>query len=143
TLWARSRYYKLVGVKDIFEQGQVAVLYDEAAQFVEGASARDEQVTLGALLRALKRAEDDIRAELPYGSSLRHPGWQKCVSRHVNSVGLISIQLGGCGCDSKPRTTQENLEELACRVTKKMLSPWGSVHFRLKKLLLLLGMERG
>ena len=65
TLWARSRHYKLVGVKDIFEQGQVAVLYDEAAQFVEGASARDEQVTLGALLRALKRAEDGIRAELP------------------------------------------------------------------------------
>lgn len=64
TLWARSRYYKMVGVKDLFETSNVALLYDEAAQFVAGATAQDEDMALDALLRSLKRAEDDIRAEL-------------------------------------------------------------------------------
>lgn len=64
TLWARSRYYKMVGVKDVFETGNVALLYDEAAQFVAGATTQDEDMALDALLTALKRAEDGIRAEL-------------------------------------------------------------------------------
>lgn len=64
TLWARSRYYKMVGVKDLFETGNVALLYDEAAQFVAGATTQDENMALDALLSALKRAEDGIRAEL-------------------------------------------------------------------------------
>ncbi|WP_300938724.1 GntR family transcriptional regulator [Corynebacterium stationis] len=64
TLWARSRYYKMVGVKDVFETGNVALLYDEAAQFVAGATTQDENMALDALLTALKRAEDGIRAEL-------------------------------------------------------------------------------
>lgn len=64
TLWARSRYYKMVGVKDLFETGNVALLYDEAAQFVAGATTQDENMALDALLTALKRAEDGIRAEL-------------------------------------------------------------------------------
>ena len=64
TLWARSRYYKMVGVKDVFETGNIALLYDEAAQFVAGATAQDEEMALDALLTALKRAEDGIRAEL-------------------------------------------------------------------------------
>ncbi|PQM74959.1 GntR family transcriptional regulator [Corynebacterium sp. J010B-136] len=64
TLWARSRYYKMVGVKDLFETGNVALLYDEAAQFVAGATAQDEDMALDALFTALKRAEDGIRAEL-------------------------------------------------------------------------------
>ena len=64
TLWARSRYYKMVGVKDLFETGNVALLYDEAAQFVAGATTQDEAMALDALLRSLKRAEDGIRAEL-------------------------------------------------------------------------------
>lgn len=64
TLWARSRYYKMVGVKDLFETGNVALLYDEAAQFVAGATSQDEDMALDALLTALKRAEDGIRAEL-------------------------------------------------------------------------------
>lgn len=64
TLWARSRYYKMVGVKDLFETGNVALLYDEAAQFVAGATTQDEEMALDALLTALKRAEDGIRAEL-------------------------------------------------------------------------------
>lgn len=64
TLWARSRYYKMVGVKDVFETGNVALLYDEAAQFVAGATTQDENRALDALLTALKRAEDGIRAEL-------------------------------------------------------------------------------
>ena len=49
TLWARSRYYKMVGVKDLFETGNVALLYDEAAQFVAGATAQDENMALDAL----------------------------------------------------------------------------------------------
>ena len=64
TLWARSRYYKMVGVKDVFETGNIALLYDEAAQFVAGATTQDEEMALDALLTALKRAEDGIRAEL-------------------------------------------------------------------------------
>ena len=64
TLWARSRYYKMVGVKDLFETGNVALLYDEAAQFVAGATTQDENMALDALLTALKRAEAGIRAEL-------------------------------------------------------------------------------
>lgn len=64
TLWARSRYYKMVGVKDVFETGNVALLYDEAAQFVAGATTQDENMALDALLTALKRAEAGIRAEL-------------------------------------------------------------------------------
>lgn len=64
TLWARSRYYKMVGVKDVFETGNVALLYDEAAQFVADATTQDEDMALDALLTALKRAEDSIRAEL-------------------------------------------------------------------------------
>lgn len=64
TLWARSRYYKMVGVKDVFETGNIALLYDEAAQFVAGATTQDENMALDALLTALKRAEDGIRAEL-------------------------------------------------------------------------------
>lgn len=64
TLWACSRYYKMVGVKDVFETGNVALLYDEAAQFVAGATTQDENMALDALLTALKRAEDGIRAEL-------------------------------------------------------------------------------
>ena len=64
TLWARSRYYKMVGVKDVFETGNMALLYDEAAQFVAGATTQDENMALDALLTALKRAEDGIRAEL-------------------------------------------------------------------------------
>ena len=64
TLWARSRYYKMVGVKDLFETGNVALLYDEAAQFVAGATTQDENMALDALLTALKHAEDGIRAEL-------------------------------------------------------------------------------
>ena len=63
TLWARSRYYKMVGVKDIFEKDNVALLVDEAAQFVAGATAKDEQMTLDALLVSLQRAEDGIQAE--------------------------------------------------------------------------------
>lgn len=49
TLWARSRYYKMVGVKDVFETGNVALLYDEAAQFVAGATTQDENMALDAL----------------------------------------------------------------------------------------------
>ena len=49
TLWARSRYYKMVGVKDVFETGNVALLYDESAQFVAGATAQDENMALDAL----------------------------------------------------------------------------------------------
>ena len=49
TLWARSRYYKMVGVRDVFETGNVALLYDEAAQFVAGATAQDEDMALDAL----------------------------------------------------------------------------------------------
>lgn len=49
TLWARSRYYKMVGVKDLFETGNVALLYDEAAQFVAGATTQDENMALDAL----------------------------------------------------------------------------------------------
>lgn len=49
TLWARSRYYKMVGVKDVFEIGNVALLYDEAAQFVAGATTQDENMALDAL----------------------------------------------------------------------------------------------
>ena len=64
TLWARSRYYKMVGVRDVFETGNVALLYDEAAQFVAGATTQDENMALDALLTALKRAEAGIRAEL-------------------------------------------------------------------------------
>ena len=64
TLWARSRYYKMVGVKDVFETGNIALLYDEAAQFVAGATTQDENMALDALLTALKRAEAGIRAEL-------------------------------------------------------------------------------
>lgn len=64
TLWARSRYYKMVGVKDLFETGNVALLYDEAAQFVAGATTQDENMALDALITALKHAEDGIRAEL-------------------------------------------------------------------------------
>ena len=64
TLWARSRYYKMVGVKDVFETGNVALLYDEAAQFVAGATTQDENMALDALITALKHAEDGIRAEL-------------------------------------------------------------------------------
>src|SRR5699024_2995924 len=64
TLWARSRYYKMVGVKDLIETGNVALLYDEAAQFVAGATTQDENMALDALLTALKRAEAGIRAEL-------------------------------------------------------------------------------
>lgn len=60
TLWARSRYYKMVGVKDIFEKDNVALLVDEATQFVAGATAKDEQMTLDALLVSLQRAEDGI-----------------------------------------------------------------------------------
>lgn len=63
TLWARSRYYKMVGVKDIFEKDNVALLVDEATQFVAGATAKDEQATLDALLVSLQRAEDGIQAE--------------------------------------------------------------------------------
>ncbi|MGP5114637.1 GntR family transcriptional regulator [Corynebacterium casei] len=63
TLWARSRYYKMVGVKDIFEKDNVALLVDEATQFVAGATAKDEQMTLDALLVSLQRAEDGIQAE--------------------------------------------------------------------------------
>lgn len=63
TLWARSRYYKMVGVKDIFENDNVALLVDEATQFVAGATAKDEQMTLDALLVSLQRAEDGIQAE--------------------------------------------------------------------------------
>ena len=63
TLWARSRYYKMVGVKDIFENDKVALLVDEATQFVAGATAKDEQMTLDALLVSLQRAEDGIQAE--------------------------------------------------------------------------------
>jgi DNA-binding GntR family transcriptional regulator len=64
TLWARSRYYKLVGIKDIFEKDNVALLVDEATQFVAGATAKDEKMTLDALLVSLQRAEDGIQAEL-------------------------------------------------------------------------------
>ena len=64
TLWARSRYYKMVGVKDLFETGNVALLYDEAAQFVAGATTQDENMALDALITALKHTEDGIRAEL-------------------------------------------------------------------------------
>ena len=64
TLWARSRYYKMVGVRDVFETGNVALLYDEAAQFVAGATTQDENMALDALITALKHAEDGIRAEL-------------------------------------------------------------------------------
>lgn len=67
TLWARSRYYKMVGVKDLFETGNVALLYDEAAQFVAGATTQDENVALDALLTALKRAEDGMRARTRIG----------------------------------------------------------------------------
>ena len=49
TLWARSRYYKMVGVRDVFETGNVALLYDEAAQFVAGATTQDEDMALDAL----------------------------------------------------------------------------------------------
>lgn len=63
TLWARSRYYKMVGVKDIFEKDNVALFVDEATQFVAGATAKDEQMTLDALLVSLQRAEDGIQAE--------------------------------------------------------------------------------
>ena len=49
TLWARSRYYKMVGVKDLFETGNVALLHDEAAQFVAGATTQDENMALDAL----------------------------------------------------------------------------------------------
>lgn len=49
TLWARSHYYKMVGVKDVFEIGNVALLYDEAAQFVAGATTQDENMALDAL----------------------------------------------------------------------------------------------
>ncbi|MGP5727936.1 GntR family transcriptional regulator [Corynebacterium casei] len=63
TLWARSRYYKMVGAKDIFEKDNVALLVDEATQFVAGATAKDEQMTLDALLVSLQRAEDGIQAE--------------------------------------------------------------------------------
>jgi DNA-binding GntR family transcriptional regulator len=63
TLWARSRYYKMVGVKDIFERDNVELLLDEATQFVAGATAKDEQMTLDALLVSLQRAEDGIQAE--------------------------------------------------------------------------------
>lgn len=63
TLWARSRYYKMVGVKDIFEKDNVALLVDEATQFVAGATAKDEQMTLDVLLVSLQRAEDGIQAE--------------------------------------------------------------------------------
>lgn len=64
TLWARSRYYKMVGIKDIFEKDNVALLVDEATQFVAGATAKDEKMTLDALLVSLQRAEDGIQAEL-------------------------------------------------------------------------------
>lgn len=64
TLWARSRYYKMVGVKDIFEKDNVALLVDEATKFVAGATAKNEQMTLDALLVSLQRAEDGIQAEL-------------------------------------------------------------------------------
>jgi len=49
TLGARSHYYKMVGVKDVFEIGNVALLYDEAAQFVAGATTQDENMALDAL----------------------------------------------------------------------------------------------
>ena len=49
TLWARSRYYKMVGVKDLFETGNVALLHDEAAQFVAGATTQDENMAWDAL----------------------------------------------------------------------------------------------
>lgn len=64
TLWARSRYYKLLGVKDIFAKDNVAVLYDEAATFVAAATARDSEGTLSALHASLDRAEHGIRANL-------------------------------------------------------------------------------
>ena len=49
TLWARSRYYKMVGVKDVFETGNVSLLHDEAAQFVAGATTQDENMAWDAL----------------------------------------------------------------------------------------------
>ncbi|MFH0411777.1 GntR family transcriptional regulator [Corynebacterium sp. L4756] len=64
TLWARSRYYKLVGVKEIFAQDEVALLADEARAFVTAASLKDEAQTLEALHAALKRAEDGIKKQL-------------------------------------------------------------------------------
>ena len=54
----------MVGVRDVFETGNVALLYDEAAQCVVGATTQDENMALDALITALKHAEDGIRAEL-------------------------------------------------------------------------------